>query len=196
MLQDFQLDTILDAPAKSLVEQENGDLVIEGYAANYEIDRAGEFFVPGVFKKAIDTYLARGAPLLYHHKLDRQLGQVIEAEEREHGMWVKAIVPKPVEDWAVDVYNRVRRGMTKGLSVRGNWTPIPTARGGRIGDADIIEVSITPTPVQAGALFSLAGKALADYEPTDEEKQAVRDYLDEQFTNTRARLAEIAAQAS
>ncbi len=159
---DFQLGVTL--PLEKAV-QEDGDLIIEGLAADYSPDRAGEAFVPGVFAKAIDKYLASGGPLMFHHKKDQQLGQVVRlSEDPSKGLLLKAIIPKPVGDSSLaDVYNKVKRGMMRGLSVYGTCTRERAPDGRvRITEVDLQEISVTPQQYGPNALFEVAQKAFPD----------------------------------
>lgn len=160
---DFQLGVTL--PLEKAVS-EDGDLVIEGLAADYSPDRAGEAFVPGVFAKAIDKYLASGGVLCYHHKKDMQLGQVTRlVEDPDKGLLMKAVIPKPLGDNnpLADVYNKVKRGMMRGLSVYGTCTRERAADGRvRIVDVDLQEISVTPQQYGPNALLSVAAKAFPD----------------------------------
>lgn len=162
-LGDFQLGVTLPLE-KALSEA--GDLVIEGLAADYSPDRAGEAFVPGVFQKSIDTYLAAGGVLCYHHKKDMQLGQVTRlTEDPNKGLLMKAVIPKPLGDSnpLLDVYNKVKRGMMRGLSVYGTCTRERGADGRtRIVDVDLQEISVTPQQFGPNALLSVAQKAFPD----------------------------------
>lgn len=157
---DFQLGVTL--PLEKAIHEEDGDLIIEGLAADYSPDRAGEAFVPGVFAKAIDRYLASGGPLMFHHKKDQQLGQVVRLEEDpSRGLLLKAIIPKPQgASPLADVYNKVKRGMMRGLSVYGTCTRERAADGRtRIVEVDLQEISVTPQQYGPNALFEVAQKA-------------------------------------
>lgn len=148
---------------KGLTEREDGDLIIEGLAADYSIDRQGEAFVPGCFEKAIGKFLERGAPLMYHHKHDQQLGQVLDLQSRADGLFIKAIIPKPADGSPLaDIYNKIKRGMMKGVSVFGTAIREMTPDGPRIVDTDLQEISITPMPVGPNALIGVAQKAFPE----------------------------------
>jgi HK97 family phage prohead protease len=160
---DFQLGVTL--PLEK-AQTEDGDLIIEGLAADYSPDRAGEAFAPGVFRKSIDKYLASGGTLCYHHKKDMQLGQVIRLEEQDgKGLLMKAVIPKPLggNNPLADVYNKVKRGMMRGLSVFGTCTRERAADGSvRIVDVDLQEISVTPQQFGPNALLSVAQKAFPE----------------------------------
>jgi hypothetical protein len=63
------------------------------------------------------------------------------------------------------IYNAVKKGSMRGLSVGGFFKRKLTELGWRISDADFTEISVTPVPVHPGTSFAVvAGKALEDIE--------------------------------
>lgn len=191
---------------KGLTEREDGDLIIEGLAADYSIDRQGEAFAPGCFEKAIGKFLERGAPLMYHHQHDKQLGQVLDLQSRADGLFIKAIIPKPADGSPlVDIYNKIKRGMMKGVSVFGSAERAMTPDGMRIVDTDLQEISITPMPVGPNSLIGVAQKAFpADFPCSDcgssaalspEEERDLRARLDEKYEGIVGRLAKAVLNA-
>lgn len=163
----FQFDVVLDAKA---VAAGDGKLRIEGYAAGFDVDRQDEAFIPGAFTKGLQNFLKRGAPLLYHHHYDKLLGTVEDVYIDSKGLFLKACLddPEPGTELA-DVYNKVKSGSIKGFSVGGIFKRKQTPAGTRIYDADLVEVSITPVPVQRDTLFAVVGKAFGVSEPTSEQ---------------------------
>lgn len=171
----FELGVAL--PMEKAFVQEDGDLIIEGLAADYSLDRQGEAFVPGCFEKAIGKFLAGSAPLCYHHKHDQQLGQVQALESRADGLYMKAVIPRPPESSPLlDIYNKIKRGMMKGVSVYGSAVREMTANGPKIVDTDLQEISITPMPIGANTLIGVAQKAFpADFGDEGLSPEAVAD---------------------
>lgn len=141
----------------------DGDLVIEGYAADFEVDRQGEAFEPGAFDEACQKATKDEIPLLQEHDNKRQLGVVEKLEVHEgKGLWTRARIAKAqAGSWAEDAVDKIKRGMMKGLSVRGLSRVKMTPKGPRIAGIDLAEISVTPVPVQPGALFAVAEKSLA-----------------------------------
>jgi HK97 family phage prohead protease len=156
----FVLDVGLPT-AKSL---EDGDIVIEGYAADFEIDRQNEKFLPQAFDAAIAKANEGTIPLLLEHNNNQPLGTVEELKCDDRGLWMRGrIAAKAVSDaWdgAKGKIELIRRGMMKGLSVRGHSWGRMTPSGPEIGHIDLAEISITPVPVQPGALFAVTQKSL------------------------------------
>ncbi len=159
----FTFDLDVKATDSSVMELQDGDLLIEGWGANYDIDREDEAFEEGAFRKAISKFLAGNAPLCYHHKMDTVIGKVIAAEPvAGKGIKLRAIVDKQNENSPYyHIYDGIKRGRINGLSCGGIFKRIMTATGPKINDVDLLEWSATPVPVGRGTNFSvIAGKAM------------------------------------
>jgi HK97 family phage prohead protease len=159
----FVLDVGLPT-VKSLGDED--DILIEGYAADFKVDRQGEKFLAGAFDDAIEKAAKGEIPLLLEHSNDMPLGLVEELRTDENGLWVRGrIAAKAVADaWdgAKGKVELIRRGVMKGLSVRGHsWGRMGTT-GPEIGHIDLAEISITPVPVQPGAVYAVVQKSM-DY---------------------------------
>lgn len=165
---DFNLEgkAVADAaPASVVTELEDGDLLIEGYAAVWEgDDRQGENFAPGAFQEGLDRFLSGQAALCYHHKHDACLGKVLELKEEGKGLKMKARVDGAVKNHPTlgTIYQQIKRGTFNGLSTFGYFTRGVGELANKIIKSDMTEISITPVPVHPGTSFSvLAGKALS-----------------------------------
>ena len=102
---------------------------------------------------------------------------------------MKAVVAKPAESSPLlDVYNKIQRGMMKGLSVRGFFKRREGAKPARIYHADLAEISVTPFPVNPRTLFAVGQKAF-EPEPTDEELAALRAHLQTRYDESEKLLA-------
>lgn len=152
----------------TVTELDNGDLLIEGYAAVFDgIDREGENFIPGAFQRGIKSFLNSQASLNFHHKHDHGIGKVLDLDEEEgKGLKMKARVDfQPESSPLRYIYNAIKKGTYKGLSVGGFFKRKLTEAGWRIADMDFTEISVTPVPVHPGTSFAVvAGKALEDIE--------------------------------
>lgn len=192
---DFVLDT------KAVVHEEDGQLVIEGLAADNEEDRQDEAFEDGAFDHAIKSFLESNPALLYHHQFDKALGRVVDLQKRPDGLWMKAVVDPPAAgSWAEDVVNKIKRGTIKGLSVGGKFVRKMTPAGPRIHRADLMEISVTPMPVNPRTLFAVAGKAFQSYDDTvthsrteseiEDDLTALLDTVEATFDTALARLSQ------
>lgn len=157
----FQFD--LDTKAAEVVELQDGDLLIEGIGANYDIDREDESFEEGAFKNALSKFLAGNAPLCYHHNFDKVIGRVVAATPLAgKGIQIRAIVDKQNENSPYyHIYDGIKRGRINGLSCGGIFKRKMTPTGPKIHDVDLLEWSATPVSVGRGTNFSvIAGKAM------------------------------------
>lgn len=165
----FRYDFVLDGKSlddQTIVEDENGDLIIEGYAAVFDgVDRQKENFVEGAFQRGIKSFLEGQASLCYHHKHDKCLGKVLELNEEEgKGLKMRARVDGAIKTHPElgTYYQQIKNKTLNALSVGGFFRRAQTGSGPRIVDMDFTEISVTPVPVHTGTHFSvLAGKALA-----------------------------------
>lgn len=157
-----------EGKAGTITELEDGDLLIEGWAASFDgLDREGENFVPGAFKAGIKDFMDKQRALCFHHKPDHGIGEVLELEEHEgKGLYMKARVDfQPESSPLRYIYNAIKKGTYKGLSVGGFFKRQLTPAGPRISGVDFTEISCTPVPVHSSTRFAVvAGKALADVE--------------------------------
>jgi HK97 family phage prohead protease len=69
--------------------------VFEAIVATYDVDSVGDRIIPGAFGKTLEQWKATGDPIpvIWSHKSDDpnyHVGEVLEAEERPEGLWVKA----------------------------------------------------------------------------------------------------------
>lgn len=189
----------------------DGDVMIEGYAADFEEDRQGERFLPGAFDAALQKATKDEIPILDEHDNRRQLGVVEKLEVHDgKGLWIRGRIAAPTAEWAKDSVNKIQRGMKKGLSVRG----LVKISQGMISALDLAEVSVTPVPVQPGALFAVSSKSLryaAGFddandiawaargqveEPDLATQKAAYAYIEARIEETRAALAEVATNLS
>jgi HK97 family phage prohead protease len=140
-----------------------GGLRIEGQAGGLGVDRSGEAFEPGVLEAALRKYFLSNPILCYHHHTDQALGVVEDARVNARGgLMIRARLDEPEPGTPLaDVYRKVKSGTIKGLSVGGIFKRKPTPNGPRIYAAEIVEISVTPVPLEPGSLFALAGKAVS-----------------------------------
>jgi HK97 family phage prohead protease len=167
----FQLDFLLDG--KAVIEETEDGIWIEGYASDFGLDRQDEAFESGAFEKGMAAFMENPV-LLYHHQFDKALGQIKEFSMRSDGLWIKAWVDRPAESSPLlDVYRKIKSGTIRGFSVGGKFY---RRVKGKIHRADLIEVSVTPTPVNPRTLFAVVGKAFGEDNELD---RALADVLDE-----------------
>lgn len=164
----------------SVVEMQSGDLLLRGIAANYDVDLEDEAFAPGAFKAAISQFLTGNSPLCFHHKTDVVLGKVTKLEEKAGvGLWMEAILTKPPESsphfW---IYEGVRRGILRGLSVAGKFV----RDGQQIVRSSLVEISVTGRPT---------GFTSFDVVPIEDTKAIVLAAMERDEDATAARMMRV-----
>ncbi len=89
--------------------------VIEGFTSTPTPDRLGDVLDP---KGAAFTL---PLPLLWQHKQDRPIGQVIDARVDSKGIWIKATIAKDVLPFIEEAWALIKSGLVRGFSV--GWKP-------------------------------------------------------------------------
>lgn len=109
------------------VKARNDDArTFEGIAAAYTEDLGGDVIHPGAFKRTLAEWKSAGRvlPLMDHHPMtlnptfsvtQHTLGKLLDAEEREDGLWAKFQVSKTRA--GDDLLALLRDGMVEGLSI-------------------------------------------------------------------------------
>jgi HK97 family phage prohead protease len=169
---------MLDARIEGKAMAAGGGLRIKGQAGGTGLDRSGEAFLPGVLDQALVKYFHANPILCFHHHTDQALGVVENARVDDTGrLYIEARLddPEPGTPLA-DVYNKVKSGTIKGLSVGGIFKRKMTPQGPRIYAAEIVEISVTPVPMEPGSLFTLSGKAVGPSEA--KKRQALGELSD------------------
>lgn len=165
-MRDLHGPFVLDVGIPTSKSLDDGDILIEGYAADFTQDRQGEKFLSGAFDEACKAAAQGNIPILLQHNANQPLGVVEDLKTDDNGLYIKGrIMAKAVEDaWegAPGKLELIRRGVMKGLSVRGHSWGRMGQSGPEIGHIDLAEISVTPTPVQPGALFAVTKKSM-DY---------------------------------
>lgn len=154
-----------DAAPQLVTALDDGDLIIEGWAAVFEgVDRQGENFTDGAFQRGVKAFLNGSASLCYHHDRSMALGKVLDLEEVEgKGLRMKARIDGAIRQHPTlgTYYEQIKKGTLSALSVGGFFRRKLTEAGWRIGDMDFTEISVTPVPIHPSTKFAVvAGKAL------------------------------------
>lgn len=188
MASKFNWEFALEGKA---VEGIDGDLYIEGYASDFDIDRDGEYIEPGALQKALDDYM-KNPILVYHHKMSEAMGQVVEAHVDSKGLWIKARVDQPEPGTeAANRFRQVAKGTLRGFSIGGFFRKAVERGRTMIREIDLVEISLTPTPVNPRTLGTVVGKAL---ESEDENSPAHEsDPMDpaEDYAEIRQKLDDV-----
>jgi HK97 family phage prohead protease len=119
-------------------------LLLRGYASTPTIDRANDSVNPVALKAAVAKYLATNPVLLWAHKYTLPaIGRVLDARIDARGVYIEALLPRPAENtFAWEVYNSVKTGAVRALSLGAKFFRVPRAGYAEINDARIDEISL------------------------------------------------------
>ena len=141
-------------------ENADGDWIIEGYASTDAVDSFNEVIEPEAFRKWLPQFLQFPVGLLNHAWFDKPIGKIIEAEIRERGLWVRALVSKT----APDIWQLIQEGILKAFSVGFSGVTKESTDGKPTvwKEVRLLEISIVNVPANSEALFSVAATRSID----------------------------------
>lgn len=195
---------------KSIEAKEDGGPVgtFTAYASVFgNVDSYGDMVLPGAFKESLEEIKASGKPLplYYAHNTadpDYCIGQVLEAKEDEHGLWVRAALDLQAEGTkARRVYDLMKRGLLNQMSfmyrtVKTAWVETEDEYYREIREAKIFEVSVVHLGAnEATEVLSVKSSTPAEElaeEPEEAKAMAKAQPVDNQEIKQRA-LAALAA---
>lgn len=137
--------TFISFPIDKFEKTVDGDLIVYGKATDGSVDSDEQIVDTDFSQKAIQEWLATGANVRVQHNAQRDpAGVGIEANTDADGTtWVKSLVCEPVAKTLVE--KKALRAYSVGIArpkiVRDN-----VARGGRIVDGQIVEISLVDRP--------------------------------------------------
>lgn len=142
----------------------DGSIMIEGYANFFLSDAYNERMDP----KSVDLERYKKNPvMLFNHDMNYVVGRVLEVEQRDEGLWVKAMVSSSDHEKIKYVRDLVADGTLCTFSVRFSNEQVvedPDVIGGKlIKNWELQEVSIVSIPAQPDSTFSLSNaKSLSE----------------------------------
>ncbi len=146
---------------KSITTDFDGSVYIEGLASDYLPDRDDEWVDRDAMREGLQRYMATNPIVLFMHKWEKAVGQVVAARIDHLGLHVKARLDAATDptSWQADILNKVKSGTLRSFSIGGRFHK----DGPRIHKVDLMEISIATVPINARSLFRVvAGKAFAD----------------------------------
>ena len=136
--------------------EKSGRLILEGDAnVSTVVDRVNDVIEPGEWK--LDNYKANPI-VLFNHDISLPLGRAEEVKVDEKGLWVKCIIEKDEDNPVIkSVYKKIKSGIIKAFSVRVTSQDVDVRKGvNYLKSVELIEVTVTPLPVNQASTFSLA----------------------------------------
>lgn len=155
--------TYLSFPIIKTETTADGDLLVWGKATDGSVDSDEQIVDPEWAAKAVKDWLATGGNLRVQHNAQRDpAGIGIESETDADGaQWVKSLVVEPVAKRLVE------KGVLQAYSVgiaRPKIVRDAVARGGRIVDGSLVELSLVDRPANKNCGIQLV-KSAADGHP-------------------------------
>jgi HK97 family phage prohead protease/HK97 family phage major capsid protein len=141
---------------KSVLDTDDGDLIIEGYANTVTKDRAGDVIPKEAWetKNAMTNYLKNPIILAYHNH-SNAIGKMIDFEVTELGLKIKAKISKG----AGDVYHLIKDGILSTFSVGFGILDAEYDHKSDtyyINDVELHEISVVAVPCNQDSVFSVA----------------------------------------
>lgn len=141
---------------------DEGDILIEGYAVVFnQPDREHDRFESSALDDALRRFKERGyLGISHHHKTSVALGSVLEMHKTPRGVYIVGRIDKQVSSspW-YSHYEAIRRGGVRGLSIGAGKKfvreRLPDGTRSIAHVEDLIEISVTATPVSPDTHFSV-----------------------------------------
>lgn len=148
----------------------NGDLYVLGKASDDSVDSDEQIVDSKWMQKAVQDWLSTGANVRVQHNSQRDpAGVGVEAyTEKDGSTWVKSLVVEPIAKTLVE--KGVLRAYSVGIA-RPKIMRDSVARGGRIVDGELCEISLVDRPANKNCGIQLVKAA----------KDGAAEYVDELF---------------
>ena len=150
--------TYVSFPIDKTEKTPDGDIIVYGKATDGSVDSDEQIVDPDFSAKAIQDWLATGANVRVQHNAQRDpAGVGIEANTDSDGTtWVKSLVVEPVAKTLVE--KKALRAYSVGIA-RPRIVRDAVARGGRIVDGEIVEISLVDRPANKNCGIQLVKAA-------------------------------------
>lgn len=134
-------------------KQPDGSLIVEGIATDSGLDRDEQICDPGWLSKAMPAWFKSGGNIREQHDPRKAAGVAIQYEAKAEGHHIRAHVID--SETVKKVEGKVLKGFSFGA--RGGRVVVDkAAKGGRIVDGDIYEVSLVDRPANPRCLLTIA----------------------------------------
>lgn len=150
--------TYVSFPIEKTETTPDGDLLVYGKATDGSVDSDEQIVDPDFSSKAIQEWLASGANVRVQHNSQRDpAGVGIECNIGPEGdTWVKSLVVEPIAKKLVQI--KALRAYSVGIA-RPKIIRDAVARGGRIVDGEIVEISLVDRPANKNCGIQLVKAA-------------------------------------
>jgi hypothetical protein len=150
--------TFISFPIEKMETTPDGDVMVWGKATDGSVDSDEQIVDTSFSSKAIADWLSTGANVRVQHNAQRDpAGVGVEAQtDGEGATWVKSLVVEPVAKRLVE--KGVLRAYSVGIA-RPKIVRDGVARGGRIVDGQIVEISLVDRPANKSCGIQLVKSA-------------------------------------
>jgi hypothetical protein len=151
--------TWINFPIEKIEEDADGDLYVWGKATDGSVDSDEQIIDPDFSARALNEWLGTGGNVRVQHQAQRDpAGKGVQIETSPEGHYVKSLIVEPVAKRLVakGVLTAYSVGIARPTIVRDG-----VARGGRITDGHIVELSLVDRPANKNCGIQLV-KAAAD----------------------------------
>lgn len=150
--------TFISFPIEKFEKNEDGDLYVYGKATDGSVDSDEQIVDTDFSSKAIQEWLETGGNVRVQHNAQRDpAGVGVEAHTDADGTtWVKSLVVEPTAKTLVE--KRALRAYSVGIA-RPKIVRDSVARGGRIVDGIIVEISLVDRPANKNCGIQLVKSA-------------------------------------
>jgi HK97 family phage prohead protease len=146
-------------------KEQSGKIVIAGFANANTVDRGIERIDPKAWK--LDNYV-KNPVVLFNHGIDAAfgampIGRAKKVEARDGGLFAEIEISDSKTEKITAIRDLIEEGILKTFSV--GFDPKNANRDGEtkiITDAELLEISVVPIPMNQDSTFSLLSKSLGE----------------------------------
>lgn len=171
-------------------DEEEGDWIVEGYAATSDLDSQDEIITEEALKNSAND-LIENSTVLFNHDIDISIGRVLESTSEQKGLKVKVLISKTVPH----IWKQIQEGVLNKFSIRARVIDAVKKFVEEVGKTvriikqmHLLEVSLVPLPAnsRAKAIGWYIEKALNEFEaqggelPMNEEEKKLEELRKQQ----------------
>lgn len=160
----------IEANEDNKYDLQEGDWIIEGYAATSDVDRQDDIITPAALKEAVQQILDDARTVLRNHDLDDEIGVITDAKYKrdDKALWVQLRISKT----RPDIWAKVNEGVLNRFSIRAQildyefiFDEETQMHVMNINSIKMIEVSLVSVPANPNAkvLAHFIKKAVGEY---------------------------------
>jgi phage head maturation protease len=159
---------------------------VEGYASTIDEDLSGEIVGMEAQERLLAQIKANNITLDVEHSewyddngnvlpkpknTTIPVAKVVSAELRERGVWVKAKINPHIPSFR-SIWNSIKDGFLKAFSI----AFYPVAKAGKvISDLNLVNITLTGSPVNTGATFNAVMKSAKAYLDSQKKKENLEE---------------------